>query len=181
MPIKDRTGMIYGCYTVLRQSPERSLGGTVRWVCRCNVCNAEHVLSVAYFKADKLSINCSSCSWKRNFKGYEEIPLTYWSRVEAQARQRGLSVGISIEDAWNIFLIQRRKCYYTGEDLKFGKRKEEQTASLDRVDSKKGYELGNIVWCHKDVNRMKSNLTESRFRELCNKIVNLPKVPEFKE
>lgn len=181
MPIKDRTGVIYGCYTVLKQSSERTSGGTVRWVCQCNVCEAEHTLSVAYFKTDKLSSNCSNCSWKRNFKGFREIPKTYWSRVMKQAEDRGIGFDLPIEQAWGMFLGQHRKCYYTGEELMFRKKRAEQTASLDRLDSSKGYELDNVVWCHKDVNKMKGTLSESRFKEICLKVVNLPKVPEFKE
>lgn len=44
------------------------------------------------------------------------------------------------------------------------------TASLDRIDSTKGYVEENVQWVHKDVNFMKSNLTEQRFKELISKI-----------
>lgn len=48
---------------------------------------------------------------------------------------------------------------------------EEQTASLDRIDSSKGYIPGNVQWVHKDVNKMKLALSEKRLLELCTLIV----------
>lgn len=35
----------------------------------------------------------------------------------------------------------------------------------------KGYVDGNVQWVHKDVNFMKSDLEQSRFIDLCAKIV----------
>jgi len=39
------------------------------------------------------------------------------------------------------------------------------TASLDRIDSSKGYESGNIQWVHKQLNNMKQALPENEFFE----------------
>ena len=43
----------------------------------------------------------------------------------------------------------------------------EQTASLDRIDNSKGYEVGNIQWVHKEINMMRGPLPIDRFIELC--------------
>jgi hypothetical protein len=43
-------------------------------------------------------------------------------------------------------------------------------ASLDRIDSKKGYVEGNVHWVHKDVNMMKRNFTEEYFINLCETV-----------
>ena len=40
-------------------------------------------------------------------------------------------------------------------------------ASLDRIDSKKGYIEGNVHWVFKSINRLKSDLTHTEFIELC--------------
>lgn len=42
-----------------------------------------------------------------------------------------------------------------------------RTASLDRIDSSKGYKIENIQWVHKDINQMKSALENNKFIELC--------------
>lgn len=44
------------------------------------------------------------------------------------------------------------------------------TASLDRIDSTKGYIHGNLQWIHKDLNQMKSNRTQDEFLEWVRKV-----------
>lgn len=41
------------------------------------------------------------------------------------------------------------------------------TASLDRIDSSRGYEIDNIQWVHKDVNKMKMGLSQNEFIDIC--------------
>lgn len=43
----------------------------------------------------------------------------------------------------------------------------DKTASLDRIDSGKGYEVGNVQWLHKDVNMMKRHYSTDYFKHLC--------------
>jgi hypothetical protein len=44
------------------------------------------------------------------------------------------------------------------------------TASIDRIDSSKGYEEGNIQWVHKHVNFMKRTYSQDYFIDMCKKI-----------
>lgn len=46
----------------------------------------------------------------------------------------------------------------------------ETTASLDRIDSNRGYTQDNVQWVHKDVNKMKMDLNQQIFVELCRAI-----------
>lgn len=48
----------------------------------------------------------------------------------------------------------------------------ETTASLDRIDSSKGYSRDNVQWTHKLVNKMKWNLEEAKFVELCRAVAD---------
>ena len=45
--------------------------------------------------------------------------------------------------------------------------KKETTASLDRIDSLLGYTIDNVQWVHKDINRIKFDMSQCRFVELC--------------
>lgn len=45
-------------------------------------------------------------------------------------------------------------------------------ASLDRIDSSKGYIKGNVQWTTIDANIAKQDMKESDFIELCQKVVN---------
>lgn len=65
-----------------------------------------------------------------------------------------------------------KKCKISGLSLEFGKAKHgTTTASLDRIDSSKGYIEGNVQWLHKDVNRSKFTKSDEEFIELCRIIV----------
>jgi len=45
-----------------------------------------------------------------------------------------------------------------------------RTASLDRIDSSKGYVKGNLQWVHKDINMMKNHYNQKYFIEICKKV-----------
>lgn len=105
----------------------------------------------------------------KSWTGYEEIHGTIWGDIKNKAFSRNLEWNITIQDAWNLFLKQDRRCALSGLPLHFGKRsKDERIASLDRIDSKSGYIISNIQWVHKDVNMMKLYFTQERFIEICN-------------
>jgi hypothetical protein len=46
------------------------------------------------------------------------------------------------------------------------------TASLDRIDSSKGYEEGNIQWVHKHINFMKRTYSQEYFIDMCKKVAD---------
>lgn len=110
----------------------------------------------------------------KNWKGFGEIPLTYWNGVIINATRVGRSVAVSIEDAWNIFLQQNRKCALSGQPIEFTASKI-ISASLDRIDSSKGYIKGNIQWVHKNVNKMKSNFSDQKFIDTCKLVADYRK------
>ncbi len=78
-------------------------------------------------------------------------------------------------DAWAQFEKQQGRCALTGWPLTIDHSSHggpsTKTASLDRIDSRLGYEPGNIQWVHKDVNQMKWHLSNDRFIEVCRAVV----------
>ena len=80
---------------------------------------------------------------------------------------------ITIDYAWELFIKQNRKCALTKMPLELFKvihRKLQGSASLDRIDSSKGYIKGNVQWVHKDINWMKNNYNQPYFIKLCKKV-----------
>jgi hypothetical protein len=102
----------------------------------------------------------------------------YWSSLKHGAMGRNLEFSIDIEYAWKLFLSQHRLCSYTGEELTFSRNtdKMKQTASLDRLDSDKGYIENNVHWIHKDINFLKRSISHIEFLNICNKIYNYTNV-----
>lgn len=122
--------------------------------------------------------SCGCLSRKRGkdhplFTGYEEISNSHWSRIVDGAKERGLEFEITIEQIWDLFLKQNRRCALSGMELKFAPSRKaytQTTASLDRIDSLKGYTMDNIQWVHKSIQRMKMDLEENNFINFCHTI-----------
>lgn len=105
------------------------------------------------------------------YTGYEEISGCFWASLKNNAKIRNLEFNLTIKYIWILFLKQNRKCILSNIELEFGSNgKEETTASLDRIDSSKGYVENNVQWVHKDINFMKQDFNEEYFIDLCYKI-----------
>ena len=59
----------------------------------------------------------------------------------------------------------------TGIPIVISQNRKDITASLDRIDSSKGYTIDNLQWIHKVVNIMKRNMSEAELVEWCKKVV----------
>lgn len=148
------------------------------WECLCDCGNTTIVrsnsLKMGQTKSYKCGMKLEPRSGKKNPKwsGYEEISGSHWDRIRASAIQRNLEFSITIEDAWNQFLKQDRLCALSGEKLKFNSKCviHDGNASLDRIDSSKGYITGNVQWVHKDVNYMKQEQSDQEYIDWCHKI-----------
>ena len=47
---------------------------------------------------------------------------------------------------------------------------DDATASLDRIDSSRGYVPENVQWVHKVINRMKGTLSDDEFKSWCRTV-----------
>ena len=66
------------------------------------------------------------------------------------------------------------KCALTGWDID-AMEVNVNTASLDRIDSSKGYIEGNVQWVHKMVNMSKQQYTQEEFIDMCTAVANKAK------
>ncbi|MFA6233677.1 MAG: hypothetical protein WC824_05725 [Bacteroidota bacterium] len=163
---KDLTGLRFGILTVIQRMPNQ--GGDIMYECLCDC--GKQTIAIGYNIHKGFTQSCG-CMRQRtgknnpNWRGHGEIPLQYWTGVHIGATRRGLRVHVSIEDVWNLFLTQARKCAISGVPLNFAgyNSGKEQTASLDRIDSTIGYENGNLQWVHKDMQWMKGTFTQQEF------------------
>lgn len=106
------------------------------------------------------------------FTGCGEIYGCRWAQWRIGADKRKLEFKVPIERAWQIFEEQDRKCALTGLPISFGNSWNRRcTASLDRIDSTKGYIEGNVQWVHKRINAMKGDLPETELIKFCQLVV----------
>ena len=181
MKFTDISGQRIGKLTVLSfDHKQLTPGGFVKyyWKCKCD-CGNIKVIRKSHLTEGK--INSCGCLSKRqgkdspHFKGYEEISGGYYGSLKKGSSERGrnFEFSVSLEYLWQLFLKQNRKCVLTGWEIVFDKRRtSKQTASLDRIDSSKGYIEGNVQWIHKDVNLMKNNYDQNYFIKVCESVAS---------
>jgi len=110
-----------------------------------------------------------------HWKGCGSLDGRYWGSIKQAAKVRNITVEISIEDAWELFKKQHSRCSLSGTKLDFDRalgngEYYRGNASLDRIDSSKGYVKDNIQWIDKDINKMKNDLPQDKFLKLCETI-----------
>ena len=74
---------------------------------------------------------------------------------------------ITRDYAFQLFISQQQKCALSGQEIFLSEKEKNTTASLDRIDSNQGYEVGNVQWVHKDLNIMKNQISEQEFKQFC--------------
>ena len=99
-------------------------------------------------------------------KSSEKICITFFKKIQSNAIKRGLSFDLDIDYLWDLFLKQNKKCALTKVDINIvnatiSYNYHLNTASLDRIDSSKGYEKDNIRWVHKAINHIKSDIDDN--------------------
>jgi hypothetical protein len=103
------------------------------------------------------------------------ISLMIYKKLQHQAELRGISFIVSPEYLESIF---DGHCYFSGIELKIGTysridgRHDIGNASLDRINSNKGYEEGNVVWVYKPINVMKNIFSPEEFINMCKLIAD---------
>ena len=166
-------GKKFGELTVITEVENR-LSNRVTWSCLCSCGEFKNVTSkhliAGLIKTCNAPIHRQGSNSK-SWKGTRNVCGKYFTQVQRGAKNRDLLFDITIEDMENQCLLQELKCALTGVLLDFNTNNG-GTASLDRIDSSKGYIKTNIQWLHKDVNRMKQEFDQKYFKMLCKLVTN---------
>ena len=165
---KDALGQTFGKLTAISKAP-----GKGRWLCRCE-CGEQHTAIGSHLRNGKTT-ECRKCALanrgiKRRRHSTGDMPKTFWDSVVRGANSREIDIVITAEEAYSVLEDQEWKCALSGVDIRFRTKGRENTASLDRINSDKGYVVGNVQWVHKVVNFMKRDLDQQTFIEWCERI-----------
>lgn len=186
-PKHNLVGEKYNHLTVIEMKiTEKSKDRSWRSICKCDCGNIVDANTNYLMRGLRKTCGKKNCQYYRQdknnngkksvtFKGHEGIHGSKWSAIKCGAQRRKLKFDISIKYAWDLYLKQNKKCALTGRNIEFAPthtRFNEATASLDRIDSSKGYVKGNVQWVHKYVNKMKWELDQKEFIEICKEIVS---------
>lgn len=171
----DLTGKKFGKLTG-EKLLSSSRGGSRQWLCVCD-CGNRHNVTTRHLNRKNNNIKSCGCLKEVNgkdhkdWKGCGDISGNWWRnhvlRENSQTARVKVAVTITIDEAWTLFMEQDRKCKLSGLTLRFGNSSHNNTSSLDRIDSSKGYIKGNIQWVHKHINFMKRNYENDYFIDMC--------------
>lgn len=172
MEFIDLTGRKFERLYVVGRS-ENSRNGQSRWHVRCD-CGSEKTVYGCHLTAgNSKSCGCLSkaLASSRSFRGVGGVSKTYFTSLIRGARgdkgRRPVEFNVTMEYLAELLEDQKNKCALSGLPIEV---RRGGTASVDRIDSSKGYIEGNVQWLHKDVNMMKRHYTQEYFTHLCKLI-----------
>lgn len=172
----DLSGKTFYNLTVICRSGSNRQGSST-WLCKCT-CGSEKTFSSDHLTRTKSPVKSCGCQAHKSgpssphWRGVGDISGNWWYnhvlRERKQTSRVKVPVSVSIEFAWDLFLKQDKKCALSGVLLTISGSHRYNTASIDRIDSSKGYEEDNIQWVHKDINFMKRTYSQDYFIKLCS-------------
>lgn len=164
-------------WTVIDFSHQNEKGDTY-WVCSCT-CGRIQPVRASYIVREK-STACKFCRTQAgkginspHWKGGSFMCGEFYHNYRASAKRRNINFEVTIselEEQWN---KQEGKCAYTGEILVLPDKSEnlrKGNASIDRIDSSKGYVKGNIQFTTKHINIAKKELSDVDFINICKQV-----------
>ena len=111
----------------------------------------------------------------RTYKNGLYIASSLWQRLQTNAKKRNLEFSITKEYILDLFIKQNHKCAITKKDISLPisplDTNLSNLASLDRIENTKGYVIGNVRWVMWKINRMKWNMSDNEFIELCSLVI----------
>lgn len=174
----DLTGHKYNKWTVLRRVAVKSR--KVHYLCQCECGTQKAVGRTHLVKGNSKS--CRKCSEGKD-KGI--ISTKILQRIIDGAKKRKIYYNLGTRLSarkylYKLFNKQKRKCAISGVDIHIATKIKDQqnegrTASLDRIDSSKGYIRGNVQWVHKKINIMKWDMNKDELISWCKTIVEFNK------
>jgi hypothetical protein len=109
---------------------------------------------------------------------YSDPREAFWARTLSKSRwnavnQRGIDFSVTLDDVMTLESRQKGKCKLTGLRYEYERggrsRVNRMVATLDRIDSDKGYEPGNIQIACCFANILKSTSSSSEWRSFWKK------------
>jgi len=160
--------------------PRRKIGHN----CICAECGKEYYVKPSRIGRTNLHFCSQACRTEYIHKHPEMIP-TYKnrdkvteffckkitrSRLAAKKRGIAFSSELSARDLIELWYKQEGKCYYSGIPMSFDPSEQLRLVSIDRIDSSKGYEKGNIVLCSYAFNSFKFTFPKDKILEFISLI-----------
>lgn len=143
---------------------------------RCKNCNeirdVDDFLWLDVIKKDQRQTHCKHCVYAQTDKRLGKIESFLKNKVSSlrfTANKDGIPFNLSWPYLSKLLTQQNQRCFYTDVELVWG-RGSGQTdsrfrATVDKIEPKVGYVIGNVVWCSRRSNIIKSDMTLDEMQE----------------
>lgn len=137
----------------------------------CNYCLDKGKFYAANIRKEWESKNlCVDCGNKTNSVDYKRCPVCYLKMISINV----FGTNKKYVELLNLFEKQNCKCAYTDKDLIL-----QENCELDHIIPKSrngSNSIDNLQWLHRDVNKMKHDLTEKEFMTTIREIIELKSI-----
>lgn len=146
----------------------------IKYFVQCKKCGKIFSRRASVIRNSLNSIECSNCRHIRYNKPLNVLEYKVYCYYRTSAKNRNLEWNLTEEQFKRLI---KGNCVYCGKPIE--KRKTvsyknefELINGIDRIDSKKGYNIDNCTSCCSMCNLMKSNFTKEDFLQHISKIYN---------
>jgi hypothetical protein len=127
----------------------------------------------------KICKTCSNRKTDNSHRGWHrDIRISWYNRFKINAEMRGIFWDLTIDNIADLMESQDFRCALSGEPIEFPDfgNYQKSPASIDRIDSSKGYIKDNIQLVTRKVNMMKQSYSQEEFIEVCKKVAKYTEV-----
>lgn len=152
--------------------------------CECICGTIRPVRSWTINNSKTKGCGCSKVKTRTRSETVGDLSRSYFTSFKYSRTRKNIyfSEEITMEFLWDLFLKQDEKCAISGIPIFLNRQWSSQsngritpviqTASIDRIDSSKGYFIDNLQWVHKDINMMKGSMAQNDFIAFCIQVAN---------
>ena len=98
--------------------------------------------------------------------GFEKPIKSLYNSLKSSAKKRGIPFSLTIPELNNLtFPIT---CPILGIPIRFNNTQQDDSISIDRIDSSLGYSIDNIIVISWKANKLKSNASVSELNKISN-------------
>jgi hypothetical protein len=177
---KDLIGKRFGRLIVLSKSEKTDKAGNYYLNCKCDCGNEKEICWISLVYGRTISCGCfrkeQALQATKKLDSGVAADLLYL-KYKHQATRRGIFFNLTKEEFTNLVFSN---CYYCNElpSNSFNNYRRKNHAKhliilyngIDRLDSTKGYEKGNVVSCCKICNYAKRSLSEEQFKSWIKRV-----------
>ena len=143
------------------------------WKVQCD-CGTERWMQGNELTDPNSSFQCMQCAQKERGTreriqngGAFNFSINRLHKLQRSAKERGYDFTLDIPYLCDLYERQNHICAITGDVIE-----SIDDASLDRIDSSKGYVEGNVQWVTKQAHLSKHVMTMTELIQFCKKVLN---------